>query len=107
MNDKAKKIWSAWAEGRTVQRFMPWGEWEDDEPNECEVDDQPQSNSRWRIRRTKTVEYRFRIAIMDSGRDIPIIAIVDPDEYLEYEKQKKSFLKWATDEVQGEVERPL
>jgi len=108
MNDRAREIWEAWLDGKQLQRYMPWHQWEDEDPNETEVDEQPQNKpKRWRIRRTKTVEYRYRIAILDNGTDHPVHKFVYPEEYLEYEKQTKAFLKWATDEIVGEVERPL
>lgn len=74
MNEHAKLIWKAWADGKKVEykEFeYDWSEWVDGEPISVPEEDQPQNRPHlWRIKttgETKCLRYRCWVEQMRDG----------------------------------------
>lgn len=66
MNDHAKEIWKAWADGKTVQ-VNSIDVWRDADPCRCEIERQPQNiPSFWRVKPEREEDTSSCLVILES-----------------------------------------
>ena len=99
MNDHARRIWKAWADGYAVE-FRPYrtqNVWVVADPSKACTDELPQEDpTSWRIKpRVKTA--RFRVALYDGSGDDLIPVTVPPWAYDET-CEHRTFVKWVGNE---------
>ena len=112
MNEEARDVWKAWADGKEVQFRTDNGNWIVMDPPDLFLRKQPHVNPhRWRIKPPSQV-LRYRIWLMKSGRSVlPTIHHIpsendDPTKCETYAlvEALDSFIRWDGPERVTEVE---
>jgi len=115
MNEEARDVWKAWADGMAVQFRTDQGNWKVMDPPNVVQSKQPHvSPGRWRIKPIKPPPQvlRYRIWLMKSGRSVlPTIHHIpsendDPTKFETYAlvEALDSFIRWDGPERVTEVE---